>query len=105
MSVIVQEFLVGALDYNYGNVSDESTGGQVKLREGDLIEYNSLTTPGNGAAPVASSGNGPSTSAATSAAKSSPGPLQAFLKLALQREGTPWSASLALGSNSAGTAA
>ncbi|CAL8465722.1 g5258 [Coccomyxa elongata] len=79
-------------------------GGHVKLREGDLIEYNSLTTPGNVPAPVASSDNGLSTSAAMSAGKSAPGPLQAFLKLALQREGTPWSASLALGSKSAGPA-
>ncbi|BDA51592.1 hypothetical protein COCOBI_19-1480 [Coccomyxa sp. Obi] len=79
-------------------------GGQVKLREGDMIEYNSVTTPGSGSAPAASSGSGGSTSAATSAAKSAPGPLQAFLRLALQREGTPWSASLALGSKSAGPA-
>lgn len=64
----------------------------MKLREGDLLEGGGVNPPSS-----------PSPDA--SSAKSPAGPrgaLQGFLELALQREGTPWSTSLVLGSKSAG---
>ncbi len=71
------------------------TGGQVKLREGDVFEGSGVINHG----PDASSGNG-----SAKAPVAPRGALQGFLKFAVQREGTPWSTSLDLGSNSAGEA-
>ena len=74
------------------------TGGQVKLREGDLLEGSGVINQGS---------SNPDASSGTGSAKSPVAPrgaLQGFLKLAVQREGTPWSTSLDLGSNSAGEA-
>ena len=74
------------------------TGGQVKLREGNLLEGSGVINPSSPNLD-ASSGNGSAKSPIAPR-----GALQGFLKLAVQREGTPWSTSLDLGSNSAGEA-
>lgn len=64
----------------------------MKLREGDLLEGGGVNSPSS-PSPDASSANFPA---------GPRGALQGFLRLALRREGTPWSTSLALGSKSAG---